>query len=457
MAKLIVNPTSPSRRELALSRSLVSIGRDPSNDVVLPDAMVSRRHAVIEYRGSQYFLRDCNSSNGSLINGDRISERGLRDGDLVAIGTARLLFRDDVVTEDAAGKVIHHPSSPRQQCPTCRQDYRKGDLFCRHCGSSLAPHAPVRTICTACGTAVPVPARFCTACGSRLGEGEEEPASAGPAEPPLEAPEGEANALAAPAALAPPVADDDGERETSASPVAEPLEALPAPLPHDSGPLRVMPGGAAPSAAPLEDPWTAPARSPLPGTLIPQPSPLSPLPDGPRPKDEPARDQWMTPRDVLQPTSGVFARSEPAGGLARLGAFVVDLLIVGAVQTALSLPALFYWLNGARRGDEPPADPAFFPILGSVTLAALAAILTAVYYVYFWGLKGATPGKRLFGLSVEGADGRRLIGPSRATLRLLGYGVSGLVFGIGFLMIAFGGNGLHDQIAATRVVRRRGA
>src|SRR2546423_1199889 len=89
MAKLIINPTSSSRREIALARTIVSIGRDPSNDVVLPDAMVSRRHAVIEYRGSQYFLRDCNSSNGSLVNGDRVSERNLRDGDLVAIGTAR--------------------------------------------------------------------------------------------------------------------------------------------------------------------------------------------------------------------------------------------------------------------------------------------------------------------------------------------------------------------------------
>src|SRR5439155_61265 len=96
MAKLIVNPTSSSRREIHLSRTLVSIGRDPSNDLVLPDAMVSRRHAVIEYRGSQYYLRDCNSSNGSLVNGDRVSERNLRDGDLVAIGTARLLFRDDL-------------------------------------------------------------------------------------------------------------------------------------------------------------------------------------------------------------------------------------------------------------------------------------------------------------------------------------------------------------------------
>src|SRR6185369_7775699 len=122
----------------------VSIGRDPSNDVVLPDAMVSRRHAVIEYRGSQYFLRDCNSSNGSLVNGD-----------LVAIGTARLLFREEM--EDAGAKVVPHPSAPRQVCPTCQADYRKGDMFCKQCGTSLAPVAPARVVCTSCGTAVLLP------------------------------------------------------------------------------------------------------------------------------------------------------------------------------------------------------------------------------------------------------------------------------------------------------------
>src|SRR5437870_45570 len=166
MAKIIINPTSSSRREIALARSIVSIGRDPSNDVVLPDAMVSRRHAVIEYRGSQYFLRDCNSSNGSLVNGDRVSERNLRDGDLVAIGTARLLFREEM--EEAGAKVVPHPSAPRQVCPSCQADYRKGDLLCKQCGASLAPLAPARAVCTACGTAVLLPARFCNACGHAL-------------------------------------------------------------------------------------------------------------------------------------------------------------------------------------------------------------------------------------------------------------------------------------------------
>ena len=167
MAKIIVNPTSSARREFALSRTLVSIGRDPSNDVVLPDAMVSRRHAVIEYRGAQYYIRDCNSSNGSLVNGDRVSERSLRDGDLVAIGTARLLFRDDLGLDEPGAKVVLHPSAPRQQCPACQAEYRKGDLFCRQCGGAVAS-APPKSVCNSCGTAVLLPARFCNACGQVL-------------------------------------------------------------------------------------------------------------------------------------------------------------------------------------------------------------------------------------------------------------------------------------------------
>ena len=162
MAKLIVNPTSSSRREVALPRSLLSIGRDPSNDLVLPDAMVSRRHAVIEFRSSQYFLRDCNSSNGSLVNGDRVSERGLRDGDLVAIGTARLLFREEAEALDAEAKVVQHPSAPRLECSFCHADYRKGDQFCR----SAASPGHCRRAVSRRADRVPLPAKFCKACGA---------------------------------------------------------------------------------------------------------------------------------------------------------------------------------------------------------------------------------------------------------------------------------------------------
>jgi uncharacterized RDD family membrane protein YckC len=96
----------------------------------------------------------------------------------------------------------------------------------------------------------------------------------------------------------------------------------------------------------------------------------------------------------------------------------------------------------------------YFPILVSLAMVPIALVLGGAYYAFFWGLKGATPGKRVLGLSVVADDGTTPIGMSRATLRVLGYVASGLLLGIGFLMIAFGGTALHDRIAGTRVVRR---
>jgi pSer/pThr/pTyr-binding forkhead associated (FHA) protein/uncharacterized RDD family membrane protein YckC len=461
MAKLIINPTSSSRREIALARTLVSIGRDPSNDVVLPDAMVSRRHAVIEYRGSQYFLRDCNSSNGSLVNGDRVSERNLRDGDLVAIGTARIMFREEM--EDAGAKVVPHPSAPRQVCPTCQTDYRKGDMFCKQCGTSLAPVAPARVVCTACGTAVLLPARFCNACGQPLKDaaprGESVASAPVAAPPPAPAATDDGSEAGLPAsdvaveavAVAP---GPDGEAipdagaappERSAEPGPGEAEAPSPPrLPRalgDSGPVRssalaevvrpsVSPFRAAPSAAP------APLVGPRPAPAI------------VRPRADAGRKAPVVPGSASPPET-------PAGLGVRAAAGLLDGLLVGGGQLLLLSPVLYYWYE--YWWSNPPTtatDVAFWPILVSLILGPVVLALGAVYYVYHWGVKGATPGKRLLGLAVQADDGSEPIGLSRAAIRVLGYVLSGLTLGIGFLMIAFGGAALHDRLAGTRVVRR---
>jgi len=173
VAKLILNPTAHSRRDIPLRGELLSIGRDPTNDVVLSDAMVSRRHAVVERLGSRYVLRDCNSSNGSLVNGNLIAERPLRDGDLVAIGAMRLLFRDDPMAADSSGKILRHPSAQRMVCPSCGQPHRAGDAFCRQCGEVVAevPAGVSLEQCERCGREVVQPARFCSSCGVRLRAG----------------------------------------------------------------------------------------------------------------------------------------------------------------------------------------------------------------------------------------------------------------------------------------------
>lgn len=429
MPKLIVNPTSASRREIKLSRTLLSIGRDPSNDLVLPDAMVSRRHAVIECRGNQYYLRDCNSSNGSVVNGDRISERSLRDGDLVAIGTARLLFREEVELEDAGGKVVQHPSAPRFLCPSCKHEYRKGDLFCRECGAGLqAPAGPPKAVCAACGTAVVLPARFCNACGAKLPVIENAEASTPelpqPAPVVTQAPEAPGAESAPEQAPAPPPAG------VGTAPGADPRDLLAAPSPPAVSRFEGKP-------------------SPEPDRPGPRPGPrlAAALPE-PR-RVAPAERPWRARPAASRPeaVSGPSAPA-PAGFGPRLLAGLADGLLVGLIQLVIVGPLAYLW---ALRGGADRS--VVLPVLVPAVLGVAGFLIGLAYHVGFWATRGATPGKGWLGLRVVSTDGQPL-GLGMAIARGLGYALSSATFGIGFLLIAKDGVGLHDRIAGTRVVAR---
>jgi pSer/pThr/pTyr-binding forkhead associated (FHA) protein len=50
----------------------IRLGRDKANDIVLEDKLVSRLHAVIQKIGEEYFLEDLGSTNGTLVNGQRV-------------------------------------------------------------------------------------------------------------------------------------------------------------------------------------------------------------------------------------------------------------------------------------------------------------------------------------------------------------------------------------------------
>ena len=68
------------------------IGRSPASDIQLDDPSVSRRHAVIAHRGGRAVLLDDRSLNGIYVNGQRVSEAVLRDGDWIAIGHVSLRY-----------------------------------------------------------------------------------------------------------------------------------------------------------------------------------------------------------------------------------------------------------------------------------------------------------------------------------------------------------------------------
>jgi hypothetical protein len=78
---------------VSLGPDPVLIGRDPQNDLVLDDRRVSRKHAEVRLRLGRYTLYDLQSTNGTYVNGRRVAERVLDDGDKISIGGLEILFR----------------------------------------------------------------------------------------------------------------------------------------------------------------------------------------------------------------------------------------------------------------------------------------------------------------------------------------------------------------------------
>lgn len=72
----------------------LTIGRDPLTDFPIEEHVISRQHARIVLRGQELFIFDLDSKNGTFVNGQRIKEQRLRDGDRIALGTIILLFRN---------------------------------------------------------------------------------------------------------------------------------------------------------------------------------------------------------------------------------------------------------------------------------------------------------------------------------------------------------------------------
>jgi len=87
------SPSGPPQR-VRLRSPHVTIGRAPENAIVLRDRRISRRHLTLEFNGDTTTLRDAGSTCGTMVNGARTTERILRDGDEIRIGSCLITFRD---------------------------------------------------------------------------------------------------------------------------------------------------------------------------------------------------------------------------------------------------------------------------------------------------------------------------------------------------------------------------
>lgn len=137
-------------KEYIISKTRTTIGRDELADVPLfGDMNVSQLHAVIDSDiPGKYLLRDAGSTSGMAVNGQRVAEQTLHDGDIIQIGQRSLEFHEKAgmrivrPVDTAAGSATRLPIDD-DICQFCggRRDPRTGACAC-----SIGAKAPLGTV-----------------------------------------------------------------------------------------------------------------------------------------------------------------------------------------------------------------------------------------------------------------------------------------------------------------------
>jgi hypothetical protein len=101
-ARLRVDQGSVDDQFIGLDRPLTVIGRRQGSDIVIHDTNVSRMHAQIKRDGGRLVIEDTNSSNGTIVNDEKIEKPcELRSGDVIRIGDAVFVLEVEEVPLDA--------------------------------------------------------------------------------------------------------------------------------------------------------------------------------------------------------------------------------------------------------------------------------------------------------------------------------------------------------------------
>jgi hypothetical protein len=91
LAHLVLQDASSTR--LAITKTASRIGRRADNDIVFSNDSVSGHHAELHMgRDGTFTITDLGSGNGVLVNGSRVTQSPLRDGDAVELGEVRFRF-----------------------------------------------------------------------------------------------------------------------------------------------------------------------------------------------------------------------------------------------------------------------------------------------------------------------------------------------------------------------------
>ena len=127
--RITIDQGSGDARESEVGGDRIVIGRDPENDLVLDDTLVSRHHAQIERReDGRTYVSDLGSTNGTLLNGRRIAAaKPFTSRDIVQVGSTRIGVPGVAqnVTRMASGTVVGEPKRAAGPATMERQVLRR--------------------------------------------------------------------------------------------------------------------------------------------------------------------------------------------------------------------------------------------------------------------------------------------------------------------------------------------
>ncbi|HUP92696.1 MAG TPA: FHA domain-containing protein [Solimonas sp.] len=301
MARLVYRIGTASK-VIYLSDQPVGIGRRPDNTIVLEDIAASGRHCWISLASGAYWIEDLKSSNGTLLNGEKVAMARLKNGDAITIGRITIGFFEEESNQDLSGTV---------RMPAFKSDSMPKPAPAR-APAAPPPESPLATLSRT--GAAQAAARQAAAAPSR---------PAPPAAPATSAPAAAAASPAAPPASAPPAPSSPPPAAQYPTLPAMSLSPVPPPLP---------PPAPAPSAPPPAVPsFTDDDLTPLgPATVSPR-----------KPSVEPASPlggaRFIIPGDDLPPPAA--PKSPPSTGVGSQGASVnptdVDMLdhLVGSIRS----------------------------------------------------------------------------------------------------------------------------
>jgi hypothetical protein len=111
MPRLVIRKGEGQGKDHALSGACV-VGRHASAQFVLGDPLVSRNHFRVVHEDAGWKIYDLGSRNGTRVNGERITNRPLADGDKIVVGTTEIEFVQKDLLAVGAKPAAARPSAP---------------------------------------------------------------------------------------------------------------------------------------------------------------------------------------------------------------------------------------------------------------------------------------------------------------------------------------------------------